>query len=179
MSTTKRHGNLVAGVVSSGVNKLKELLKIKKMEIFHEETPLVYWGKGDSLTKLVDVTDSENIGDTDDFINETIHYLKYIQPDFMLFKENPYLENKRHTRVAGLPDLIIEVWSRGNSQDERDFKLRLYSTSEITEHWYIEQDSNIIKCYIGTTELPDQNLHDILRTQDGIEFDLRYLALEE
>ena len=176
MSTTTRHNNLVRQVCADAVTKLRELLGLKKANMFSEEIPLVYWGNGDSLTKLVDVN---KIEDKEDFTNEVIHHLNYIMPDFMLFKNNPYLESKRHTRTAGQPDLIVEVWSKGNVQAERDFKLRLYSTSDITEHWYIEQDSNIIKCYIGETQLPDQNLRDILKTQDDIEFDLRYLALEE
>jgi len=59
---------------------------------------------------------------------------------------------------------------RGNLQN-------LYATSSITEHWYIEQDSNHVQCYVGKERISDQNLTVVLITQKGLEFDLRYLAI--
>ena len=94
-----------------------------------------------------------------------------------MFKNNPYLENRRETRTAGFPDLIIEVWSDGNSAFERARKHSLYSSSPVTEHWYIDQDKNTIECFFGATKLPEQNLKNLLITQGNIMFDLRYLAL--
>ena len=58
-----------------------------------------------------------------------------------------------------------------------DFKMNLYATSDITEHWYIEQDSNIVQCYTGKKRISDQNLKNVLVTQKSIEFDLRYLVI--
>ena len=71
----------------------------------------------------------------------------------------------------------MEIWSENNFDIARNFKKLLYSTSDITEHWYIEQDSNIVECWYGKNRLSDKNLKDILINQDNIEFDLRYLAL--
>ena len=65
----------------------------------------------------------------------------------------------------------------GNTSDDRDFLKFLYSTSDITEHWYIEQDSNTVECYLGKEKLDDQYLTNLLVTQKGFEFDLRYLAI--
>jgi Uma2 family endonuclease len=104
--------------------------------------------------------------------------LRCVQPDFFLFHKNPYIINKRDIRTAGQPDLIVEVWGEEDTKNNRDFKKYLYSASDITEHWYIEQDSNTIKCYLGRNELPDQSLMNILKTQNGLEFDLRYLAIK-
>ena len=103
--------------------------------------------------------------------------LEKVQPDLAFFDKNKYVINKRETKVAGRPDLIVEVWSDGNTEAHKDYKKYLYSTSPITEHWYIEQDSNKVKCYMGNEQLPDQYLTNILKTQNGIEFDLRYLAI--
>ena len=60
---------------------------------------------------------------------------------------------------------------------DRDFLRNLYATSDVTEFWQIEQNSNTVKCLIGATKLPNQSLKNILRTQKGLEFDLRYLAI--
>jgi Uma2 family endonuclease len=123
---------------------------------------------------LIDAADIDNI---EKFERDTINELDYIQPDFMMFKKNKYLHNERETKIAGCPDLLIEVWSDGNSAAERDFKLNLYSTSPVTEHWYIEQDSNEIICWLGKNRIENKYLTDVLVTLDGIEFDLRYLAI--
>ncbi|MCL1794962.1 MAG: hypothetical protein FWG34_13980 [Oscillospiraceae bacterium] len=34
----------------------------------------------------------------------------------------------------------------------------------------------ILKCSIGAMKLPEQSLANVLKTQKGLEFDLRYLA---
>jgi Uma2 family endonuclease len=95
----------------------------------------------------------------------------------MLFKDNPYLKNNKGLRTAGQPDLIIEVWSEGNTDRDKNFKKDLYSSSPITEHWYIEQDSNDVTCYFGTDRIKNQHLSDILVTRGGLQFDLRYLTI--
>ena len=142
----------------------------------HEECSLVHWGKKTEPTslKLVNISEIEDFGK---FKESIIEDLYYVQPDFMLFKKNPYIENKRQTRIAGQPDLIIEVWSEGNTKNERAFLQNLYASSPITEHWYIEQDKNDVQCYMGKERLLDQHLTNVLITQNGIKFDLRYLAL--
>jgi hypothetical protein len=38
--------------------------------------------------------------------------------------------------------------------------------------------SNTVQRYMGKNQLETQYLTDVLKTQNGIEFDLRYLALE-
>jgi Uma2 family endonuclease len=124
--------------------------------------------------ELVDIDSIEN---KEYFCANTILELDYVNPDFVLFKNNPYVENKKQTRTAGRPDLIVEVWSESNAKNDRAFLQNLYATSEITEHWYIEQDSNKVECYMGKEQLPDQYLTNILVTQKGLEFDLRYLAI--
>jgi len=171
MSTTGRH-NRITGTIFSAV---VDLLRKKEAYALHEECALVHWGyKGKSdFKKLVDIN---NIDDISKFTKVTINELDYVQPDFILFKKNRYLCNERETKTAGYPDLIVEVWSEGNSKEERKFKLDLYSSSPVTEHWYIEQNSNDVLCYFGGGKIENQFLTDILATRDGLKFDLRYLA---
>jgi Uma2 family endonuclease len=156
------------------------LLLLKQYNTLHalsEECSLVHWGKitEPSSVRLVDVN---KIEDLRKFAESTIEDLYYVQPDLMVFKSNLYVENKRQTKTAGQPDLVVEVWSDGNSKEDREFKQYLYSTSGITEHWYIEQDSNDVVCYLGKERLRDQSLTDILVSRRGLRFDLRYLALK-
>jgi len=153
-----------------------EFLRKKEAYAVQEECALVHWGyKGKSdFKELVNISEIEDI---DLFTEVTINELDYVQPDFVLFKDNPYAHNENETKIAGRPDLVVEVWSKGNSKAEREFKLDLYSSSEITEHWYIEQNLNEVICYLGRERIGGQSLTDVLVTRGGLQFDLRYLAL--
>ena len=173
MSTTARH-NRIAMTLSGTI---LDLLRKKEVYALSEECSLVYWGRKTETTsfRLVAVPEIEDIAKFKDSIIDDLYY---VQPDFLLFKHNPYVENKRQTRIAGCPDLIVEIWSDGNSKNDRAFLQNLYSTSDVTEHWYIEQDSNEVDCYLGRGKIKNQSLNDILHTRSGLAFDLRYLAIE-
>ena len=171
MSTTIRHNKITRSLSSS----VMELEKKQKALALQEECALVHWGdkRKNDLIKLVNIAEIDNI---DKFKKTTINRLDYVMPDFVLFKNNPYLNNEYETRTAGCPDLIIEVWSDGNDKDERESKRDLYATSSVTEHWYIEQDSNEVICYFGDKKIGSQNLNNVLITLNELQFDLRYLA---
>ena len=173
MSTSGRHIDIIQNLIYD----LVPYRKRKELFPYHENMPLVYRGdiKNPDTVSLVDL---ECLEDVSYFVDSTINELKYVQPDFLVFKNNKMLLNTKNTRVAGFPDLIIEVWSEGNDINQRKFLSYLYSTGgHKTEHWYINQDSNIVKCYLGTAELPNQNISNILKSNAGIEFDLRDLAI--
>jgi len=172
MSTTKRH-NRITGTLFGSV---LDLLRKDEINALQEECALVYFGTRELPCgfKLVDTT---LVDDATHFTENVITELEYIRPDFVLFKNNLYLENIKQTRTAGQPDLIVEVWSESNTQNDRSFLQSLYATSNITEHWYIEQHSNEVACYFGRDEITTQSLVDILVTRDGLKFDLRYLSI--
>ena len=172
MSTTVRHNRIAMTLTGT----VLDLLRKKEVHALSEECSLVYWGRKTEPTSLKLIPVSE-IEDLTKFKESVIDDLYYVQPDFMLFKDNPYVENKRQTRTAGCPDLIVEIWSDGNSKNDRAFLQNLYATSNVTEHWYIEQDSNEVTCYFGRDKIENQCLADILFTSKGLKFDLRYLAV--
>ena len=166
MGTSLRHNRLLAEMY----HKIVSVLKNESITITLEQLSLCYYGepKEPDFIKLIDVQGF----DTDSF-----NYLYAVQPDLMLFRYNPFLTNKEETRFIGKPDLIVEVWSKSNDKQHKLFKKKLYSSSDITEHWYINQHSNKIKCFLGQHELQDLNLKSCLKTQTGIDIDLRHLAI--
>ena len=172
MGTTARHNEIITALL----RKILNFVDGGESKLFHENYSLVYWGKRTELDSL-ELVDIKNIKDTEHFKENVMNELRRIEPDFMLFDKNGYIENKKRTRIAGFPDLVIEVWSEGNSEAEQELKKFLYSTSPATEHWYIEQDSNDVECFMGDEVLPRQSLKDILLTQNGVEFDLRHMAI--
>ena len=176
MATTRRHAELSAGISADIVTKYRQQLygKTPSMQGL-SDFALVYYGSPFEPIPFIRLVDLSAV---EDEFAETMNELEYIQPDFILFQKNPYLFNKRQTKVAGQPDLLVEIWSNSDTPDKREFKQLIYASSPITEHWYFKQNSNTVSCFMGAKPLPDQYLGDILETQSGVQFDLRHLALE-
>ena len=172
MATTKRHNKIINEFVRnvSGVN-------FYDVDILTSDCLLVFWGNRMELftANLIDISQIEDI---EHFREDIMNDLYCVQPDFMMFDKNKFIENKRQTRTAGFPDLTIEVWSDGNDIKEQAFKKILYSTSDTTEHWYVKQGSNDVECFLGKEALPKQSLLNILKTINGIEFDLTRRAIK-
>ena len=173
MPTTGRHNKITLSL--SG--EIYGLFKKKEVHILQEQCSIVYYGSRKQKSVEGGLVKVEDIEDITEFKEFTIYELDYVQPDFVVFKDNKYITDSRDLRTAGQPDLIVEVWSKNNTKDDRAFLQYLYATSDITEFWQIEQNSNKVKCSIGTAKLPEQSLANVLRTQKGLEFDLRYLAI--
>ena len=173
MGSTARHRRLLEYAAKS----INGLFERKELIHFSESASLVYTGnkKHPESCSLIDL---KSIDNKSEFMEEILNDLELVTPDYMHFvKDNDFLINKNETRVVGKPDLIIEVWSKSNGLYDREFIKYLYAASSITEHWYIEQHSNIVECWVGDKRTEDKNLSDALKTKDNIEFDLRYLKL--
>lgn len=166
--TTGRHNDLVSELYRRIANKLDNLITSKQVVIRLEQIALGYYGTAKEILSTELINYNENID---------LDTIEVVYPDIMLFKDNPYTTNKNNTRYIGKPDLIVEVWSNSNSYEHRQFKKHLYSTSKITEHWYINQDSNIVECYFGNNQLRNQCLNNTLKTHKSLEIDISYLAL--
>jgi len=106
MATSKRHNNITGSLFAN----VFELFKKNEINPFQEEVALVYEGerKKNGSFRLVDV---RKVRDPEKFIDGVINDYEYVQPDFAFFMKNPYLTNRRETRTAGEPDLIVEVYS--------------------------------------------------------------------
>ena len=170
LNTTNRHGDLVGTIYAELLYAFRKPLRSFNSLLRIEEGALVHWGeKSSGLIKLVDVAKLENV--------DEINHLEWVQPDIMFFHQNKYLQNERKNKIAGYPDLIVEVWSEGNNNYHIDMKRQLYKTSTATEQWYMYQDKNEIERYIGSNRIKSLDLTEILHTESGISIDLRDLAL--
>ena len=171
MATFPRHGHLVM----SFLPYVFDLFRQKKLYPLQEEHVLVFRNKKYSGEEcLIDATFLE---DKNHFVTKVIDLLDFVQPDFLYFKNNSFVQSRNTLRTAGCPDFILEVWSDLNESYEKEMKHRVYSSSPKTEHWYIHQDSNIVECWLGNNQLPTQTLLAPLYMQDNTYFDLRHLAL--
>lgn len=171
MSTSKRHANIIGALCTRG--NIIKYEQDNKIEVYHDSIALVHYGHRRRDPYRLELVDANAVDNPD-----ILDHLYFIEPDFMIFHKNKCVWNKNETRVAGYPDLVVEVWSTGNTQPDREEKFLIYSNSDgKTEHWYIEQDSNEVKCFIGDKRINSQWLDRVLKTQTGLEFDLTRLAL--
>lgn len=161
MATTDRHSELVDAFTAD----LRPWRRRCELQYWSDTVALVYEGM-----KLIDVNGMPDIEKQK--LQIRMNQLNYKEPDVMVFHHQVFLNNRKNTRKAGCPDLIIEIWSDDNDEIHRKEKFEIYASSEFTEHWYMEQESDIVKCFLGTKRLPDQHLKNILKSQSGLEFDL-------
>ena len=170
--TTRRHNRFISEIYLA----LSDLLKLRKYEAMHEEQALVYEGNLYDVCSLVDIRNMQPKTQAE-YRKSIIDLLPFVQPDFMLFDKAGFLLNESETKVAGLPRLVVEIWSPSNREEERMLQKKLYSSREAVEHWYIAQDSNHVEAFIGAAKLPDKDLRGVMSTEFGVSLDLTYLAL--
>ena len=177
MSTTWRHNRIIADIRAEIYHQYREKVRNQTIRLADEEIALVY--EGNIEEEFLWLVEIETLQNPAHFAESTIDALRWVQPDFFMFSQgNPCIQNKNGTRVAGRPNLIVEVWSESNPQLERERKFVLYSSSPVTEHWYIEQDNNVVECYCGKNKLYEQSLEKALKTREGISIDLTHLSLK-
>jgi Uma2 family endonuclease len=67
-----------------------------------------------------------------------------LQPD-LLFVRQPRLAVVEETHVAGAPDLVVEVLSRGTASYDRETKLQLYARAGVSEVWLVDPDARTVE----------------------------------
>ena len=122
---------------------------------------------------LIDV--SELTDEQRQKVRNVMGKMRYTYPDFMIFKNNPVIINNQETRYAGIPDLIIEVWSQKNSESEKEQKRKLYRTKK-SEFWEFNQDSPKVLCWAQDGTKYEQFMDKPMRTPWSEEFDLTSLS---
>ena len=169
MGTLTRHNNLS----SSFLPNIWDLFRNKEVFALQENCMLCFNGR--RYSGLEELIDLDKIEDLTTFKLEIINKLDFVQPDFFMYYKNRYIQNKSTSKTAGVPDLVVEVWSESNSFEERKFKKSLYGSSDKCEFWEIEQDSNYLKAHLGTKELWEKSIDSLIYSQNGLCFDLRHL----
>ena len=165
MGTTRIHMRLVDRFVNYSIEKEKE---DPHFIYSREQIALV-----ENYNKLIDVSKLTDAGRQ--IVRSEMGQLKHTYPDFMCFKNNPVIMNNNQTLYAGIPDLIIEVWSKANTTCEKEQKRKLYRTSK-SEFWELDQDSPKIICWNKDGKQYEQLIDSPIKTPWGDEIDLTDLA---
>lgn len=100
------------------------------------------------------------------------------QPD-ILFIDKYRLEIIGAKNIEGVPDLIIEIVSPGNSQKEMSYKKYVYETSGVREYWLIHPEKKTVTQYENIenelVRLNVLNIDDLLKSKvvEGFEIKVR------
>ncbi|MCL1988789.1 MAG: Uma2 family endonuclease [Firmicutes bacterium] len=160
--TTHRHGDLTGYIYMELRNLLKGSMATEKTILRQLSGGLSHWGE-----KFKGPISLINLSDFDPTI---IEHLQIVEPDIMLFHEHEFVLG--YACVAGFPDLVVEVWSDSNPKVEREMKHNLYTTSPITEHWYLTEYSSEMECWIGNKRQPNKDLTKPITTAYGLQIDI-------
>jgi Uma2 family endonuclease len=70
-----------------------------------------------------------------------------VEPDLL------YLSNARKAEVItpkhvhGAPELVVEIGSSGTRQRDETIKRRLYERSGVTEYWFVDPETDVVRVY--------------------------------
>ncbi|MCL2015227.1 MAG: Uma2 family endonuclease [Defluviitaleaceae bacterium] len=175
MANYPRHGEILERLIGMVYNKYFQSIMENKIKNYAEKYALAHQGDRYNPNHIALPMELYNVN-LKNVDENVLAESKFVEPDFMLFSQNKLQKSTINFKMAGCPDLIVEVWSKSNTKAEREILFDLYSTSNITEFWQIEQDSNEVITSIGGKFLPTQNLQTPLKTQAGLEIDLTSIA---
>lgn len=102
--------------------------------------------KGEVYNSPIDVKLSENT---------------VIQPDMVYVKES------KSEEIITNADLVVEVWSKGNTKKEKERKKSWYEKAGISEFWQIEPKTQNVK--IETLENQKYKIHSQAQEQGEVE----------
>jgi Uma2 family endonuclease len=92
-----------------------------------------------------------------------------VQPDFVLVRrENAGIIANR--RIRGVPDLIAEVLSPGNPEQDTDIKRRAYARAGLPEYWIVRPATrDVLVCRTPDAALGDYTMTQLLGEQDSLQ----------
>jgi Uma2 family endonuclease len=69
-----------------------------------------------------------------------------VEPD-VLYVSNERAEALAGTHVRGVPDLVVEVASRGTRKRDQTIKRRLYERVGVLEYWIVDPELEVVRVY--------------------------------
>ncbi len=70
-----------------------------------------------------------------------------VQPD-ILFIPTKDLDIVGEVNIKGVPELIVEIISPGNSAHDRHTKFKLYAQASVPEYWIVDGDAQTIDVFV-------------------------------
>lgn len=80
-------------------------------------------------------------------VDVVLSRLDIFQPDVLVIL-NAGQEKLQETRIAGAPDLVVEVASPGSSINDRNRKYRVYARTGVKEYWIVDPGTRTVEVLV-------------------------------
>lgn len=70
-----------------------------------------------------------------------------VEPDLLYLSHQRAAEALTPAHVRGVPELVVEIASKGTKRRDETIKRRLYLRMGVTEYWIIDPDVDVIRVY--------------------------------
>ena len=70
-----------------------------------------------------------------------------VEPDLLYMSNERAAEIITPMHVHGVPELVVEIGSKGTRRRDETIKLRLYERTGVSEYWFVDPDVDIVRVY--------------------------------
>ena len=70
-----------------------------------------------------------------------------VEPDLLYLSRESAAKALTADNVQGVPDLVIEIVSRGTRKRDETIKRRLYERSGVSEYWLVDPKKDLVRIY--------------------------------
>ena len=70
-----------------------------------------------------------------------------VEPDLLYMSNERAAEIITPMHVHGVPELVVEIGSKGTRRRDETIKLRLYDRSGVSEYWFVDPEVDVVRVY--------------------------------
>ncbi|MGH9202161.1 MAG: Uma2 family endonuclease [Vicinamibacterales bacterium] len=74
-------------------------------------------------------------------------YFDVVEPDLVYLSNERAAEVITELHVKGVPELVVEIASKGTRKRDATIKLRLYERMGVTEYWVVDPKADLVRVY--------------------------------
>lgn len=86
------------------------------------------------------------------------------EPDLCFFKNEKAKKFKKNQKLFPIPDLVVEILSKGSQHRDRGIKYQDYEKHGVLEYWLIDAQKEIVEQYI----LKNRKYKLVIKSKSGI-----------
>jgi Uma2 family endonuclease len=79
-----------------------------------------------------------------------------VEPDLLYLSHARAAEALTPKHVRGVPELVVEIASKGTPRRDETIKRRLYERSGVSEYWVLDPELDVVRVYRRTTDVFDR-----------------------
>ena len=70
-----------------------------------------------------------------------------VEPDLLYMSDERAAEIITPMHVHGVPELVVEIGSKGTRRRDETIKRRLYERAGVSEYWFVDPEAEVVRVY--------------------------------